>query len=92
MHAAKLDYSKHHTVSSPPSSPTRSTDELSNIKAILETVCHTDEIGKEAITQLCKHVEADPQEESVSNHIDDILVCVAYAFHYTGATNTIESS
>lgn len=78
MHAAKINCSKHHTVSSPPLSPTMSTDEASNIKAILESVCHTDEIGKEAIAQLCKHVEADPQEESVSTHnIDDILICVA---------------
>ena len=54
-------------MSSPPLSPTRtSSDEATNIKAILESVCHTDKIDREAIAQLCKHVKADPQEQSVS--------------------------
>ena len=93
MHAAKIDYSQHHTVSSPSLSPTRSSDEASNIKAILESVCHTDKIGKEAIAQLCKHVEADPQEESVSTLIDILIMCCKhlYAFHYTGTTDTSKS-
>lgn len=51
---------------SPPLSPLKSSDEASNFKAILESVCHTDKIGKEAISQLCNHVKADPQEKSVS--------------------------
>ena len=65
---AKINYTNQSniTVPSPPLSPTRGSDEVSNIKAILESVCHTDKIGKEAIAQLCKHVNADPQEESVS--------------------------
>lgn len=54
------------TVPSPPLSPSKGGDETSIFKAILESVCHTDKIGKEAIVQLCNHVKADPQEESVS--------------------------
>ena len=53
-------------VLSPPLSPMRGSDEGSNFKAILESVCDTDKIDKEAISRLCKHVKADPQEESVS--------------------------
>lgn len=36
-----------------------------SIRSILEGVCHTENIGKDAITQLCNHVQADQQEEQV---------------------------
>lgn len=71
-------------VPSPPLSPLKSSDEASNFKAILESVCHTDKIGKEAISQLCNHVKADPQEKSVSGTINyfcttamtAVLICI----------------
>ncbi len=66
-------------VPSPPLSPLKGGDEASNFKAILESVCHTDKIGEEAISQLCKHVKADPQEKSVSdNDLCTIAVIVVF--------------
>ena len=64
----------HIVVPSPPLSPLKGGDEASNFKAILESVCHTDKIGKEAISQLCKHVKADPQEKSVSYIINNFVL------------------
>lgn len=77
-------------------SPTKGSDETSNFKAILESVCHTDQIGKEAIAQLCKHVKADPQEETVSTHRLQIpcmrTACFTYHLYYinvfVGVTNS----
>ena len=50
-------------------SPLRSSDEASHVKSILESVCHTEEIGREAIGRLCSHVKADPQEEQVGSAV-----------------------
>ena len=44
----------------------RGTDEASHVKSILESVCQSEEIGREAINKLCQHVKADPQEEQVT--------------------------
>ena len=65
-------------VASPPVSPARhatgsSGDEASHVKAILQSVCHSQEIGREAIARLCSHVKADPQEEQVSQRYMYIL-------------------
>ena len=55
---------------SPLPSPRRSHagDELTHAKAVLESVCSTNEIGHDAITKLCSHVKADPQEQQVHIH------------------------
>ena len=40
-------------------------DEAAHVRSIVAGVCHTQEIGKDAVGKLCSHVEADPQEEQV---------------------------
>ena len=55
------------SVLSPPMSPVRvSGDEATHICSTLESVCHTENIGKDAVRQLCSHVQADQHEEQVS--------------------------
>ena len=46
-------------------SPGHGGDEAAHVKAILEGVFHTQEVGQEAVTKLCSHVKADPQEQQV---------------------------
>ena len=54
------------SVPSPPMSPVRvGGDEAAHVRSIVAGVCHTQEIGKDAVGKLCSHVEADPQEEQV---------------------------
>lgn len=52
-------------VLSPPMSPGYGGDEAAHVKAILEGVFHTQEVGQEAVAKLCNHVKADPQEQQV---------------------------
>lgn len=53
-------------VLSPPMSPAHgSGDEAAHVRSILEGVCHTQDIGRDAVRKLCSHVQADPQEEQV---------------------------
>ena len=53
-------------VPSPPMSPVRvGGDEAAHVRSIVKGVCHTQDIGKDAVGKLCSHVEADPQEEQV---------------------------
>lgn len=40
-------------------------DEAAHVLSVLEGVCHTQDIGKDAVRKLCSHVQADPQEEQV---------------------------
>lgn len=53
------------SVPSPPMSPAHGTDEASHFGSILESVCDTKHINSAAITKLCEHVKADPQEQQV---------------------------
>ena len=69
----------HCTVPSPPPSPIRGGEEASHVKAILENVCHTQEIGREAIAKLCTHVKADPEEQQVRMWL---LVCDEMIYQY----------
>jgi len=39
--------------------------EVSHVESILEDVCSTKEIDREAVLKLCRHVDAEPQEEQV---------------------------
>jgi Ca2+-binding EF-hand superfamily protein/chromosome segregation ATPase len=60
---------------SPPMSPVRvGGDEAAHVRSIVAGVCHTQEIGKDAVGKLCSHVEADPQEEqellALLDHLD----------------------
>ena len=52
---------------SPPMSPiaTRGGEEASHVVTILESVLHSKLIDKDAISKLCAHVKADPQEKEV---------------------------
>ena len=53
-------------------------DEAAHVRSILEGVCHTHDIGREAVGKLCSHVQADPQEEQVqSAHIIMCTFCRA---------------
>ena len=54
-------------------SPIPSHDDKTHIKSILETVCQTKDVGKEAISKLCSHVKADAQEEKVKMFISTCL-------------------
>ena len=66
-------------VLSPPMSPTHfSGDEAVHVRSILEGVCHTSDIGKDAIRKLCSHVQADQQEEQV--HVDKMRASAAHHF------------
>ena len=49
----------------------RGSDEASHVKSILESVCQSEEIGREAINKLCRHVKADPQEEQVGGIVQE---------------------
>ena len=73
-----------HVVLSPsPMSPTYGggsggSDEAAHVRSILEGVCHTHDIGREAVGKLCSHVQADPQEQQVqSAHIIKCIFCRA---------------
>ena len=73
-----------HVVLSPsPMSPTYGggsggSDEAAHVRSILEGVCHTHDIGREAVGKLCSHVQADPQEQQVqSSHIIVCIICRA---------------
>ena len=56
-------------VPSPPPSPmSKNADlEVSHVESILEDVCSSKEINKEAVLRLCGHVNAEPQEEQVKH-------------------------
>lgn len=58
----------------------RGTDEASHVKSILESVCQSEKIGREAINKLCQHVKADPQEEQVGGIMQD-LIWVSFVPH-----------
>ena len=62
------------TVPSPPASPMRGSDEASHVKSILESVCQSEKIGREAINKLCRHVKADPQEEQVGGDMQELTL------------------
>ena len=51
----------------------RGSDEASHVKSILESVCQSEEIGREAINKLCRHVKADPQEEQVGGIMQELI-------------------
>lgn len=57
-------------VLSPPMSPGHGGDEAAHVKATLEGVFHTQEVGQEAVAKLCSHVKADPQEQQVEHYIN----------------------
>lgn len=45
-------------------------DEAAHVRSILEGVCHTQDIGRDAVRKLCSHVQADPQEEQVEQNTE----------------------
>ena len=53
-------------VLSPPMSPGRGCgDEAAHVRSVLEGVCQSKDIGRDAVKSLCSHVQADKQEEEV---------------------------
>lgn len=53
-------------VLSPPMSPAHGCgDEAAHVCSIIEGVCQTQDIGKDAVKALCSHVHADQEEEEV---------------------------
>ncbi len=57
-------------VPSPPVSPMNKNPDLevSHAESVLEEVCNTDKFDKEAVLKLCRHVQAEPQEQQVKKY------------------------
>ena len=75
-------------VLSPPMSPTYGCrDEAAHVCSIIEGVCQTQDIGKNAVKALCSHVHADQEEEEVL-HISCVMLMHIYYVFSLGALGT----